>query len=411
MRKKIFILVLLFIFTFLFACKNDFDIIPDGYVRLTGTFNSGSNAFNFLKKIEKLFLITINAFDTKSLSKVMVFTDFDEFNIKEITDNSFSIDFKRDKPIGLIFLDKDNGYLGYLSLGKLDLVPINSISSSINQIDFGVLSSSSQIVTPGNNPLDTLDNLSEDEIEAMKFMSSLFVSIIKNPDVDNDGKLDFFEKDYEKFRLSIIYYVNAGSFNGNLTPQISNTNTLINSYKLVFNAFDISGRPDSVNFIAPVGSSLNNIQSTKKKDYPDINISSFYSPVDSNNKIPLEGIYIVNYKNKTLKFNISNQSFANNFIIIPIPTITLNPDNTIKKINWIYKNSNNNNINNPSSLIKDIQVQIDDINNKRIYDSKLYSGNDFEDILNIDINWDNVKYIYFGYNDIFGNYYTITWNK
>ena len=89
------------------------------------------------------------------------------------------------------------------------------------------------------------------------------------------------------------------------------------------------------------------------------------------------GEYKISYNGSTLSFAVSDQASSENHIIIAVPTVVLNDDETIKKITWIYKTKNGSVSANPKAIISEIEVQIDgngtktesDLQDGRMYDS------------------------------------------
>lgn len=140
--------------------------------------------------------------------------------------------------------------------------------------------------------------------------------------------------------------------------------------------------------------------------------------------IPPAGIYQIAYNDKTLTYDIPDQTSAVQYIALAVPTITLNDNGTMNKIAWEYKlggGSGDDTID-PESLISQIELQIDgngtacddypDSQGNRIYNSGMLTSATVSHTLTCqDLLWSNVTSIYMAYNDIFGNHIVVTWDQ
>lgn len=52
--------------------------------------------------------------------------------------------------------------------------------------------------------------------------------------------------------------------------------------------------------------------------------------------VPLGGLYTIDYRGSTLTFEIDDQSYVADNVVYPWPTITLNDDGTMRRIDWTY---------------------------------------------------------------------------
>ncbi|MEW6674554.1 MAG: hypothetical protein AB1348_00790 [Nitrospirota bacterium] len=317
----------------------------------------------------------------------------------------------------MIFVGATNNYLGYLTLGSgIDSLPLTKLSSGVNTIDLQTLSSSGLIVEPSHNPIGPeLLPLTPEEQTAIAQSDDFFASIIKNPDVDGNGTLDFLEGKF--FNLQILYYITGGNFAGNLIPTVT-TPAYITGYKFAFGAKD-TDRPDAVYFTGPTGSGLSSSLSEQPNVYTDS--TTYFSPYVTNPVIPPAGQYTVSYKTSTLAFSISDQSSAPSNVVMAVPTVTLNGDGTIQKISWVYKlGSGASATLDPQAVISDIELQIEGSGTPcsnypqqgRIYNSGSLSATTTEHVLTCqNLSWLNVIRIGMAYNDVYGNHNVVTYSR
>jgi len=323
-------------------------------ITIKGSFSGGSHA-SLINSFFAWIFPSAFALNPNDVSKVIVFQGDGGYSVSTVSNSSFSIAVEKGSPVGIIFVGANNNYLGYLTLKNgIDSLPLTKLGSGVNTIDLQTLSSSGLIVEPSHNPIGSELPLTSEEQTAIAQSDDFFTSVIKNPDVDGNGIIDFLESKF--FRPYILYFITGGNFGGNLTPTVI-TPSSINGYRFGFDAID-TNRPDTVYFTGPIGSGL----STSPSDQPNVytDSTSYGSPYVNNPPIPPAGQYTVAYKSSTLTFNISDQSSAPSNIVLAVPTVTLNGDGTIQKVNWVYKlGSGDAATLDPMAVISNIILQID----------------------------------------------------
>jgi hypothetical protein len=386
-------------------------------ITITGSFSGGSHAKSlWLNRFFAWIFPSAYALNPNDVSKVIVFQGDGGYFVSTVSNSSFSIAVEKGSPVGLIFVGANNNYLGYLTLKNgIDSLPLTKLSSGVNTIDLQTLSSSGLIVEPSHNPIGSELPLTSEEQTAIAQSDDFFASTIKNPDVDGNGTIDIFEEKF--FRSQILYYITGGNFGGNLTPTVS-TPASITGYRFAFDATD-TNRPDTVYFTGPAGSGLSNSPSDQPNVYTDR--TTYFSPSVSNPVIPPTGQYTVSYKTSTLTFSIPDQSSSTFNVIMAVPTVTLNADGTIQKVNWVYKlGSGASATLDPQAIIDSIQLQIDGSGTPcasypqqgRIYNSGNLSTITTEHVLTCqNLSWSNVTWIYMAYNDVYDNHIVVTWDK
>ena len=390
-------------------------------VTIKGSFTGGTNAKN--NWIERLFArITKSAYalDPHQVMKVIVFSNNWSYEVAPVTDNSFSIDVATGQPVGIIFAGANDNFLGYLTLDNgINSLPLTKLTDTAT-IDLQTLSSNDKIVEPGHNPIGAEIPLTPEEQKALAQSNSLFASTVINPDVDGNGKIDILEGKFFKFQ--ILYFINGGtiSTNGgtNLIAQVI-TPASISGYRLAF-GLKGSNLPDTVIFSGPAGSGLSNAPEDQFIVIGDGKV--YFTPYIQNPAIPPAGQYTVSYNNTVLIFSMPDQSSAPSKIVVAKPTLTLNSDGTINKIDWVYQLGDGSGPIDPVALIGRVLIQIDGSGTpcgnypqgqgSRIYNADNLSPSTTEHVLTCqNILWSNVTTLYLVTTDIYDNQYIVTFQR
>ena len=389
-------------------------------ITIKGNFSGGSHAKSlWLNRLFAWIIPPAHALNQNDVLKVMVFQGNGGHSVSTVTDGSFSIAVEKGSPVGLISVGANNSYLGYLTLNNgVDSIPLTKLGSDVTAIDLQTLSSLGSIVTPSHNPLGSELLLTSAEQTAIAQGDNFFASLIKNPDADGNGTIDFLDNKF--FRPYITYFITGGTFGVNLTPTVT-TPAPIDGYRFGLHAMD-TNRPGAVYFTGPAGSGLSNAPSAQP---PLVNTDStaYGSPYVTAPAIPPAGQYMVSYKTSTLTFNISDQSSAPSNIVLAVPTVTLNGNGTINKVAWVYKPGSGGAATlDPQAVISSVMLQIEGSGTPcasypqagRIYNAENLPATTVEHILIPacqNLSWSNVTRIYMAYNDVYGNHNVVTWNK
>jgi hypothetical protein len=257
----------------------------------------------------------------------------------QIANSTFSVELDNGQPWGLVFLNAANQPLGLLSLGNgIETLPLYYMDSADDSLELQTISRDGNIFTPSANPIGGKIPLTPEQVTIVAGMDDYLSSLLKNPDVDGNGTIDLLEG--HQFTLSVIYFIKPGNFHvPNLSPSFDNT-TLIEGYRLFLTVEDGS-YPEQVYFTGPAGSPLSNTACQGYDTYEDgVHIyytNYLYDVMGTESYIPVGGIYTVKYGDKTLAFNLPDQSYVNSNIVYPYPTVTLNSDGTLNKVDWIYR--------------------------------------------------------------------------
>lgn len=104
-----------------------------------------------------------------------------------------------------------------------------------------------------------------------------------------------------------------------------------------------------------------------------------------------------------------------------MPTLTLNGDGTIQKVNWVYNlGSGGTSTLDPLTIVSKIELQIDGSGTScesypqqgRIYNSGYLSATTTEHTLTCqNLNWSNATQLFMAYEDIYGNHNVVIYTK
>ncbi|NWG27093.1 MAG: hypothetical protein HXY48_01020, partial [Ignavibacteriaceae bacterium] len=254
-------IVLISIFVLCSSCNKD-DVIVDPGTQYNLVLNGNIPS---LYKSGVLKLNEVNADST--IAKVIVFYSKGGYNIAEVKNGKFSIGVQTGTPAFLIFAGAADNYLGYLCLRDgFESIPLVKISENISTIDLQDIFLSNKVGSPTHNPLGNEIMLTEEEQLILSFLDDFFYPIVRNPDVDGNGKMDFLENKF--YRLQILWFYHGGSFGSNLTPEV-NIPLQYDGWKLAFSAQE-NNQPQSVNFYFPWDPSTP-LQSTEIRQIGDWN--------------------------------------------------------------------------------------------------------------------------------------------
>jgi hypothetical protein len=392
------LVVLIPFFIMLSSCNKDDEIVNPG------------NQHNLVLKgnipaLYKSGALKLNSSNADSvIAKVIVFYPKGSYNIAEVKDGKFSIGVQTGTPAFLVFAGASDNYLGYLRLREgFESIPLVKVDENISTIDLQDIFLSNKVGSPSHNPLGNEIMLTEEEQQILSFLDDFFYPIVKNPDVDGNGKMDFLENKF--YRLQILWFYRGGSFGNNLTPGFS-IPLQYDGWRLAFSAQE-SNQPQSVNFYFPWNLS-SPLPSEQTRLISEWNTMVYFSPLITQS-LPIGGIYKVAYKTMTLNFEIPDQSSALNNVPVIVPTVSLNNDSTIKSISWSFINPNGMGTIDPTSFATVVNFGIE--SSVANYESPNVEASNYQYTINQVINWSSVTRVWIAYHDLYDNHYIFFYSK
>jgi hypothetical protein len=354
---KNLILVFVILFATLSCTKNDESQFNVPHIVIKGTI-SGSN-------LKSSGLNDANPLSLADAKKVLVFTSA-SYKVFDIVNNSFTANAVSGTATAIAFLDANSQYIGCLTAGGLNVLPLVSLRDGDNTvIDLSTLTLNGTSVIPANNPIGNTILLNNEEIEWYKELGGYYASLSKNIDANNDGIPDILSK--SDIGLSTIFNISCGPWTiNNAAVQVVDTNHILINYILRIGTGKAL-KPTNTNVIVsgPAGAPHNDIRQTSFAFGPDCFIASFVresppSPAYPMGSIMLpfgKGTYTITLENKNYTLNYANIS-AKHFFILAKPTIHTNSNNEIVSVSIDYRDIFNN-IVTAENYVYETQVTLD----------------------------------------------------
>ncbi|MFN3872528.1 MAG: hypothetical protein ACK4R9_05970 [Ignavibacterium sp.] len=345
-----------------------------------------------------------NVSSDSTITKVIVFYPYGFYTIANVVDGKFSIEVEKGTPAFMIFAGPNDNYLGFLSLRDgFESIPLVKVSDNVTTIDLQNILLSNKVGSPTHNPLGAEILLSDEEQQILSMFDDFFFPIVRNPDVDGNGKIDLLENKF--YRLQVLWFYGGGNFGNNLTPSFT-LPLRYDGWKLAFSAQE-NNAPQSVNFYYPWNPTSAS-QSEQTRYLQQWNATIYFSRM-INESLPIGGTYQINFKNQTLNFVIPDQSQAFRNCPIIVPSITLNSDSSIQKVSWVYYDASGTRIIDPNAFAARVNFGIETFS--RNYDSPNVELPTNQFVMNETINWNTVTRVWIAYHDIFDNHYIFFYSK
>lgn len=279
--------------------------------------------------------------------KVLVFNS-SGYNLFSISNNSFTAEAAMGTATALAFLDNDNRYIGCLSAGGLNVLPLVSLKDGDNTvIDLSTLTLEGITVLPANNPIGNEINLNEDEVARYKALGTYYEALSKNIDADNDGVPDLLSK--REFNISTVFDICCGMWGLNDSPPVVNdaSSVFINYSMRITGAKSLIPANQTIKVSGPEGAPHNDIKQDGYTVAPDCFISFFNRQAPSPSGSPfgsaflpfMAGKYTVTLDAKDYTLHYSNIN-ADFFLILAKPTIRTNSNNQVVSISVEYTDRN-----------------------------------------------------------------------
>lgn len=343
-----------------------------------------------------------------------------------VTAGAFEIQLDPSEPVGLVFAGSADEFLGALVLPSgFAAIPLQATSAGVTSVDLGNLVAGANLFTPGHDPVGAEIQLDAAERATLRLLEGTFGASVRNPDADGDGKIDLLQGRF--YRPYVWYWAEGGGFGGTLAA-VPVVPASIPGYRIGIHVNDTGPLPATVTFTGPTGSGL----SGTPNDQPagtGSGWAAYGSPMIENPPIPPAGRYLIGLGARTLTFDLADQSMATAHVALSVPTISLNGDGTVARIDWTYRLGDDSGSVDPTTLIRDLILQIDGDGTSgappcaanggigsnqgtRAYNSPNLGAAVTSHVLACqNIRWTSVRSIYMAYNDVYGNHVVVSWRK
>lgn len=400
------------------GCSKDNNNISNPSIAIKGTISNNSS--------KSAGISSANTASLANATKVLVFNSSGGYNLFNIENNSFTAKATQGTASALAFLDASNSYIGCLHAGGLNVLPLVSLADGSNSvIDLSNLTLDGTSVIPANDPIGSVIDLNQDEIDRFRQLGSFFGSLSKNIDADNDGTPDLLHN--KALYVSTIFDIYCGKWGLNdVPPQLIDTSRLFTNYTLrISGGKAIIPSDPVITLTGPEGSPYADVLQSYYTTGPDCFISFFRRETPAPPGYPYgsafmpfaDGSYSLTLDNKTYTINYSNVN-VKYFFILAIPTVHTNDNNEITSITIEYQDINGEPLT-PENFVYQTMVQLNDIHYNQISqigvmwespeaksNNELYTFRPNKAIQVSELNNINVCYM-----DMVGNAYNIGFNK
>lgn len=351
-----------------------------------------------------------------------------KYELVDINEGAFSVKAPQGSATCLVFLNKENQYIGNLFSGGMNVLPLVNMNNATT-IDLSLLTADSTRILPTNDPVGSVIRLSTAEIAFLQSVGAYYQTLSKNLDMDNDNSPDILDGD--QIRINSIVNMQAGIYGTDKSaPEMKNPENFTVNYGLRI-AGDISmyDKDFTVSLKNPTDNSAFQLQWDPIKADPSLlqnpSTSEFIlifnrnSGAQSGGNAAFEnGTY--NFKlnnNQQYSFMFSNVSMQNHMMIIR-PVLHADADGFITHITYDFVFPDGSAAN-PESLIQGyIRTQLND-NNSQLYEGHplygTFSASDnydyYSEKITRKVSLNSVVQCNFAYIDILGNEYEFSWRK
>ena len=411
--KKLFFLLL---FTILICdCSKNESGQGNRKVIIKGTISS-ANAKNISGRKAGGILSLADA------KKVMLFKG-SSYTITDIVDNSFAVSADAGTANALVFLDKDNKFIGVLCTEGLNVLPLVGLNNGDNTIiDLQTLTMPGDSIVPMHNPFGDEINISPEEIESLRAVGSYYESLAKNIDADNDGEPDILVNKQISLTFHFGLYVGKMGLD-DVPPDAVNGQSLFINYGI-----ELAGGKA----LGPVSNS-SVLTGPEGNESPDIKLWGFANVADGketflisfiregivqpgnpmgNNFLPFnKGIYTFTpYPGTNFMLHFSNVDARDNLIIIS-PTLKTDGNGKIESVSFEYTFPDGTAVN-PENLISDFMLQFINTDNERFLIVRPVPEHGFyKYTFPSPVDLSTFKGMDLFYYDLLGNYYNNNWKR
>jgi len=366
---------------------------------------------------------------TKSTKSGLTLSDADKimviygqmYEVVDINDDSFALYAPPGSATALIFVSKDLEYIGHLSVGGLNMLPLVNLSDGENTvIDLSTLTLDGDRIYPENDPVGEEILISEEFIELLQELGAFYESLSENIDTDSDGEPDYFSDSH--IMINTIFWADAGicGVNDSLPHLFGELNSDIQEVKMYF-MFNIRGGygiiPENINvaFNGPEGNPHTNINVGDNYCYFPNCQFGFQSTFDRSDEQPFEtGVYNFSLDGSTFYKLHYYKVDVERFLVVARPRLITDEQGNVTSISINYASTNSQIVEAPD-FITTLRVELMPFGGGNcvvVGDNPDNAITDYSNvIISEEINVDDIERVTITYTDIVGNDYNIKWGN
>lgn len=364
-----------------------------------------------------------SAVSSTEVKELVLVTQY-SFRTVEVTGTDLNVDisYAIGQPLGVLFIDASGALMGTLNLttgsGDLDILPLTKISSS--EIYLGRIKFSSRLASPETDPISAGGpiDMTATEKAAVAGLNNILSCILRYPDINQNGIVDFLENKY--FRFGFDYGFIIGTYPSYESSQDNS------SVDITPDSFLASHLKEFKTYVHTLNSDSIDTAWGENPHWP-ITFPATYTETHETytgggteqddthghliTMVPTPGTYEVESTTEgTLYFNVEDQGPVLDSMPTPVPVFTVS-GGSLESISWTWHMRNT-----PTGLEIDPTTFLDHfnfrINNEHggsmesmadVYDSPSLSSSVNSHTLTSPAAWVDCDSFSFTYYDKFGN--------
>ncbi|MBK7153284.1 MAG: hypothetical protein IPH72_16175 [Sandaracinaceae bacterium] len=275
-----------------------------------------------------------------------------QYEIRAVSNGAFSFPVPTDRVVSLVLVGPADEYLGFVSVrDAIPGVPVQAVDDGVSTIDLGTLVASGALIAPGVDPVGNGITLDDAEIEALSELGVVARAFLEDPDVDGDGVIDLLQG--REFRLQIAALRNS-SFAGLVGQPAAPVSVWQMGVNVVEDGVDTY--PSSATVTGPAGSGIDALMvNSMAAGFGNI---LYGIPLPTPEVRPTPGMWTLTYGERTLLFQLADVSGLADIAPALEPTVVLHDDQTIERIDWVWRMADGSTSTAPASLASDVRVQV-----------------------------------------------------
>lgn len=351
------------------------------------------------------------------VTKVIVAGAIAGMEVWPVVNGAFDFRVSAGQPVGLVLVGPGDSYLGFVSVREgVAVIPLNAADPATTVIDLGTLVDSGSTFLPGIDPIGRGLTLSDAELAVLGQLGQGFMQIVKSPDGDGDGVIDWLQSRFYLPQLGFSF--NGGAFSGLVGVPPAPWGVVEWTFGLNVGEGGAASFPPYVTFTCPQAPALEGSSQLARVATTNGFSNALYSAGQGwqPGTAPPAGAYLAAYKDRAITVNVADLSALAAVLPAPVPTVTLNADFTINKLNWSYRLADGSTVAASPALVRDVLVQVQTrqpmshCGASRAYQVQVPGARTEHTFTCQTVRWSDLTSIRVGYIDVFGNNVLTNWN-
>lgn len=351
----------------------------------------------------------VSALGPEAAVKVIV-TSGNAYEVHDVVAGAFEFPVPTDRTVGLLLVGPSDESLGFVALrDSIPGVPMQSVDPGVSSIDLGTLVASGAVVAPGIDPIGHGITLDDTEIAALADLGVIARGFLADPDVDDDGSIDLLQAREYRLQADVV---RSGLFAG----EVAQPAGPVSGWSLGVNVAEGGGAsyPTTATVTGPLGSGIDALVVQGRMGNSQNILYGIPMPTPTTQ--PAAGTWTLTYGTRTLTFDLGDLSSIVASAPSLEPTVVLNGDQTVQRIDWTWRLPDGTTTPLRSKLASDLRVQImanapavpcpasnlTTFSGNQVYAMRIDAGAEGHTLACQDIPWSAVVSVQLAYVDVFG---------